>query len=145
MVKVKEDITGWKMWEHGIEDSRLIVVKQVDDYVRSDGRHEARYLCKCSCGSIKDIILILTTIKNGDVKSCGCLKRKHNNYDLSGEYGIGWTINTNKEFYFDLEDYDKIKNYCWHEHKSGDGYSCLRTQMHGTQEKIMMHQLLGFK
>lgn len=38
---------------------------------------------------------------------------------MSGEYGIGWTSNTNKEFYFDLEDYDKIKDYCWNEDNNG--------------------------
>lgn len=56
-------------------------------------------------------------------QSCGCLRKensykankKYNNYNTSGEYGIGYTYNTNKEFYFDLEDYDKIKDYCWHE------------------------------
>lgn len=36
-----------------------------------------------------------------------------NKYDLSGEYGVGYTSNTNEPFYFDLEDYDKIKQYTW--------------------------------
>lgn len=38
--------------------------------------------------------------------------RKFNKYDLSGEYGIGYTSN-GEEFWFDLEDYDKIKDYYW--------------------------------
>ena len=67
-------------------------------------------------------------LKSGSTKSCGCLAKeirskihkKYNQYDLSGEYGIGWTSNTNEEFYFDLEDYDKIKNYCWL--KGNNGY-----------------------
>ena len=46
-------------------------------------------------------------------------QRHFNKYDLSGEYGIGYTTNTNKEFYFDLEDYNKIKNYCWWENDNG--------------------------
>jgi len=53
---------------------------------------------------------------NGRIASCGCIKReklkKYNTYDLSGEYGIGHTFK-GEEFYFDLEDYDKIKNHCW--------------------------------
>lgn len=49
-------------------------------------------------------------------------KKKVNRYDLSGEYGIGWTSNTNEEFYFDLEDYDKIKNICWSANKSSGDY-----------------------
>ena len=63
-------------------------------------------------------------MKHGHTKSCGCLNnekrsllgknsKKYNKYNLNGEYGIGWTSNTNEEFYFDLEDYDKIKDYCW--------------------------------
>ena len=30
---------------------------------------------------------------------------------MSNDYGVGYTTNTNKEFYFDLEDYDLIKEY----------------------------------
>lgn len=35
-------------------------------------------------------------------------KHKTNTYDLTGEYGIGYT-SSGDEFWFDLEDYDKIK------------------------------------
>ena len=31
MVKTKEDMTGWNMWEHGVPDSKLTVIKQTDD------------------------------------------------------------------------------------------------------------------
>lgn len=41
-----------------------------------------------------------------------------NRYDLSGEYGIGYT-SKGEEFYFDLEDYDKIKDYTWYINKNG--------------------------
>lgn len=36
-----------------------------------------------------------------------------NRYDLSGEYGIGYT-RKGESFYFDLEDYDLIKDYAWY-------------------------------
>lgn len=36
-----------------------------------------------------------------------------NKYDLSGDYGIGYT-SKGEEFYFDLEDYEKIKSYNWY-------------------------------
>ena len=29
MIKVREDITGWVMSENGVQDSRLIVIKQI--------------------------------------------------------------------------------------------------------------------
>ena len=49
MVKVKEDMTGWKMWEHGVPDSRLTVIQQADDYIKRDGKHIAQWLCECNC------------------------------------------------------------------------------------------------
>lgn len=42
----------------------------------------------------------------------------------------------NKEFYFDLEDYDKIKNYYWYE--NDQGYTM--TRING--KKIRMHRLI---
>lgn len=45
--------------------------------------------------------------------------KKENKYNLCGCFGVGWASNTNEEFYFDLEDYDKIKNYCWSKAKNG--------------------------
>ena len=153
MVQVKEDITGWKMWEHDVPDSRLIVVHQTDDYITSDGRHKARYLCKCNCGSNKEIIAFPYDIKHGEVKSCGCFQRdklytehkKYNVYDLSGEYGIGYCSNTNSEFYFDLEDYELIKDYCWCEVVDKDNsYRELKAYDVIMKKQIHMHQLFGF-
>ena len=49
-----------------------------------------------------------------------------NKYNLTGDIGIGYTYNTNQEFYFDLEDYDKIKEYCWSVwHRKETNYSML--------------------
>lgn len=97
----------------------------------NDKTRHIRWVCQCDCGNIttvyKDALL------DGRQISCGCYlkevkhqrtgekspNKKYNQYDLSGEYGIGWTYNTNKEFYFDIEDYEKIKNYCWREDSNG--------------------------
>ena len=82
-----------------------------------------RSLCKCDCGTVKPVTR--TSLKQGTSKSCGCLSKEHANkrrrvckYDLTNEYGIGYTRNGEK-FYFDLEDYDKIKNYSWCCNKEG--------------------------
>ena len=76
-------------------------------------------------------------------------RHKTNTYDLSGEYGIGYTLNTNEEFYFDLEDYDLIKDYGWYKHtlkrKSGTEYYALEARILGKNKHIRMHQLLGCK
>lgn len=155
MVKVKTDISGWIMKEHGIPNSRLTVIEQVDDYIAKDGSHYAQYRCICSCNEQNEIIALASNIRTGKTLSCGCLAKevqfnshkKYNKYDLSGEYGVGWTINTNNEFYFDLEDYDKIKDYCWSERVySRNGYHSLETRDWKDNGKTLrMHYLLGLK
>lgn len=155
MVKVKVDMTGWVMSEHGFPDSRLTVIQQVEDYVNAKGRHYSRWLCECSCEDHSKRVVRGSYLTSGHTQSCGCLMRetsaelgrqshKSNIFDLSGEYGIGWTSNTNQPFYFDLEDYDLIKDYCWHESECY-GMHRLETQNPITHRKIRMHVLLGFK
>lgn len=109
---------------------RLVVIKRGQDYtdewVNKNGKiyksNRRTWDCLCDCGNIK-YNTQEKGLKCGKVKSCGCLKKetsitngfkakKYNKYDLTGEYGVGYSSN-GKEFYFDLEDYDKIKDYCW--------------------------------
>ena len=106
------DLTGQKF-------GRLTVVKRVENYVRPSGQPVAKWLCRCDCGN--EVEVISTSLRMGKTKSCGCLNRemvskkhkKYNTYDLSGGYGVGYTHDKN-EFYFDIDDYDKIKDYCWY-------------------------------
>jgi len=94
---------------------KLLVISKYDVV----GNGETRWLCHCDCGN--DIIVRGSNLKKMNTQSCGCLhkemtskaKRKYNKYDLTNEYGIGWTTNTDKNFYFDLVDYDKIKDFTW--------------------------------
>lgn len=95
----------------------------------------------------------------GGVSSCGCLKRetsikageknkRYNKYDLEMEsYGIGFVNNSDYYFLFDKEDYDLIKDYCWHKHQDGYLRTCYEsyTDENGKRHNkyIMMHQLLG--
>lgn len=96
----------------------------------NNGRKRILWECICDCGKTKKVIGNDLTANR--IKSCGCSKgngnnkgknilsksKKKNTYDLSGEYGIGYTTN-GEEFWFDLEDYDKIKDYYW---TMNDGY-----------------------
>jgi len=65
-------------------------------------------------------------------------EKKYNTYNLSGEYGIGYTLK-GEEFYFDLEDYDKIKNYCWYI-ENGGGRVCTHNPSRKTPYKL--HRLI---
>ena len=84
------------------------------------------YKCVCHCGYCenKEVIVTSARLRNGQSTSCGCPElraeimrktmKKYNQYDLtSQEYGIGYT-SSGVKFYFDKEDYGKIKDYCWH-------------------------------
>jgi hypothetical protein len=123
MIKTKENLVGQTF-------ERLTVIKQTEDYIDKNGKHYARWLCKCSCGNPNLISVVGKDLKNGHTKSCGCIKlertsqmgksrNKFNPVDLdSAEYGIGYTFK-NEEFWFDKEDYDLIKNYCWYYDQKG--------------------------
>ena len=101
---------------------RLVVIERAENFILPSGQPQTAWLCQCDCGNILKTRSFSLT--NGTTKSCGCLAKelrvarmkKYNTYDLSGEYGIGYT-SKGEEFYFDLEDYDKIKDYCWNKHK----------------------------
>ena len=148
MVKTKEDLTG-KVF------GRLKVIRQGEDYISPQGKCYAQWICDCSCGST-NILIMQNDLKKGHTQSCGCLQRetasgikKYNKWnenifeDEFGKYRIGYTTNTNKKFYVDVEDYNKVKDFCWSE-DFYDGFSNLIAHIVGTNRKISMHALLGF-
>lgn len=107
----------------GLKFGRLFVLEETEPYISPSGKSKERcVLCNCDCGT-KNIRVVARQLRDGTTKSCGCLRKevsaktgkkskKYNKYDLSGEYGIGYTFNGD-EFWFDIEDYDKIKQFCW--------------------------------
>lgn len=134
------DLTGQKF-------GRLTVKKLAEPYINpTTGKKINQWLCDCDCGT-KDVVVRGTFLRNKTTQSCGCLQKekasltgkmthKYNEYNLSNEYGIGYTSNTNKPFYFDLEDYDKIKNFCWFEGTGG----YINSTANG--KRICLHKLI---
>jgi hypothetical protein len=147
MVKVKDDLTGRVF-------GRLTVIKQAEDYVAPNGRHFAQWECMCNCGNDNPVIVRGNDLKNGHTRSCGCLSveatiersKRYNVYsemktDQYGDYYIGYTSNTNKEFYIDADDYDKVCQYCWREVK----YRGMSRLVGWINKNIYMHVFLGYK
>ena len=142
MVEVKEDLTGRKF-------NHWSVLGRADDYVNPNtGKQYARWLCECDCCDKTRKIIVGTSLKNNSSKSCGCHRKemsskrtkKYNTYDLTGEYGIGYTYK-NDEFWFDLEDYDLIKDYCWYKDK--DGYFATNYYDNAKKKKrLSLHRLI---
>lgn len=101
--------------------------------------------CDCECGN-KNIKVCGASLKAGLTQSCGCLMKekryiatkKYNKYDLTGEYGIGYTFK-GEEFYFDLEDYDLIKEYCWF--LDSKGY-VMAADIHNPKHTVFFHDIV---
>lgn len=154
MVKVKEDMTGWKMWEHGVPDSRLTVIRQAEDYISPSGIHYAQWLCECNCENHTKIIVAQKSLKQGITTSCGCVvkellsqrSKKYNRYEQKNNIVIGYSSNTDDLFYVDLKNFEKIKDICWYV-VVGTNNGVKRLMGYDTKNKktVLMHQLLGFK
>ena len=94
MGKIK-DLTGQKF-------GMLTVIG--DSFDRQNGN--VLWKCQCECGNIH--YAIGANLKSGDIKSCGCLRRKMNTDDI-----------TNKKFgrltaIFPTEKRDSDGNVIWH-------------------------------
>lgn len=111
MVKPRENLIGKKF-------GLLTVVNQAEDYIGKNGNHMAAWLCRCDCGSGINKEVPGTWLKQGIVKSCGCLHNKtsinsgKNTYEIMEDYVIGYDMSGNS-FLIDLEDLEKIKGYYW--------------------------------
>lgn len=111
--------------------------------VKNRSKWKVSYLCECKCSEHNLFIATADNIRSGNTNSCGCYgkqktieaSKKYNKYDLSGEYGIGYTYQ-GEEFYFDLEDYDKIKDYCWSIGKKDDVEARVNSKL------VKMHRLI---
>lgn len=127
----------------GLRFGSLVVLRK---HTERDEWNRILWVCICDCNPIKEILIVGHYLTGDKKDNCGCqtvykqrdCKRKYNIYDLTGEYGIGYTSNTNKEFWFDLEDYNKIKDYCWIEH---DKYICARN-INGNKGIVRIHRLI---
>ena len=154
----------------GKQFNRWHVIKRGEDKLYLNGRKTLQWLCWCDCEKNKCIedrqlhLINTRDLTSGHTKSCGCIKRenkvkrqenhfkqieqnkikrmteKYKNYDLSGEYGIGYTTNQDNfgrnYFYFDLEDFDKIKDYTWRFGNKGE----VVTMRNGTS--ILLHRII---
>lgn len=138
MGEVKKDLTGLKF-------GRLTVLSRAPN----DQTRHVRWLCRCECG--KEKVINRDALLSGATRSCGCYKkevnsepkpelRKGNTYDLSGNYGVGYTNNTNTKFIFDKDDYDLISQYTWGENSVG--YIVTYTRLNKQRKVILLHRLI---
>ena len=136
------DLTGQKF-------CRLTVVKRVEDIITEKGNRFTQWLCNCDCGN-NDVVVFgsALTRKKRPTLSCGCLQKDkasgitQNEYEFSNDgYVIGYTSNTNKQFIFDADDYEKVSKYHWYEESNG----YIRSSGKKKENRILLHRLImGF-
>lgn len=67
------------------------------------------------------------------------MRKKYNRFDLTSyEYGVGYT-SKDEPFYFDKEDFQKIKNICWFK-DTKTGY--IRGSLSGLNKKVSLHRIV---
>lgn len=129
----------------GEKFGKWTVIGKAPDRVDSSGKHHPRVTVQCDCGTVieKDVY----KLRNGAKMCKSCYLRiakdnsipfehKHNRYEFDDGVGIGYTLNTNSEFLFDADDYELIKDMCWHENEAGYIYSTDLV----TKRKIGLHR-----
>lgn len=130
----------------GDKFGHLTVLCQAEDHISPSGVKKPQWVCGCDCGN--EIIVQQQILKRHRKTHCGCLRNankpvnKKVTYDLSGEYGIGITRN-NTPFIFDLEDYDKIKDFTWYYNKEGYLQASTPKRLQDQYPKIVLiHRLI---
>lgn len=135
-VREYEDLVGKKF-------GKLTVIEHSGKtYLGTKKQSTHLWKCECECGNISYVTS--RDLRSGNTKSCGCIsgekiRESHlNEYDLTGEYGVGYISRGSNtgEFYFDKEDYDKIKDYTWY---FNDNLYVVTTYQN---ERIRMHRLI---
>jgi hypothetical protein len=58
----------------GEKYNRLTIVKEVERMVLKCGQKPRKFLCLCECGNTKEVLL--SKLRKGDIKSCGCYRKE---------------------------------------------------------------------
>lgn len=122
---------------------RLKVISKANKPIGSNSG-EQFWLCVCDCGNTA--VVRSYSLLCGDTTSCGCFHkeqltkiRKPNTFDLTNGFGIGY-ISKDKEFYFDLEDYEKISKYSWN--MNAYGYIVSYSEYEESKKILWLHNII---
>lgn len=145
MAKAK-DLTGKRF-------GKLVVIsrnydKQKELYDRTK-QYKAFWNCVCDCGNMVIITSSNLQNKTNPTTSCGCYfneishhqkNTKENCWYLDNDNGIAIGETSSGEmFYVDIDDYDKVRNYCWR--ISEKGY-VIANRRDGSNRIVWLHRLV---
>ena len=130
----------------GMRFGRLVVVSQAENRRKNGGKSVRRVNCTCDCGNTT--VVDVGSLTSGNTRSCGCLFeegcRKTKNHKtiefvFHDDYVEG-IMRSGKRFLIDVEDYEKVKDYCWHI-GTREGYIMARIRG-SKQQFILLHRLI---
>lgn len=126
-----QNLTGQKF-------GRLTVIERAENKGKN-----TMWLCRCDCGN--KTYVSRTHLKNGDIKSCGCLnselsalrRKKYNHYEHKDGYYIGYSEQGDK-FYIDECDYETINHIYWYKGRNGYFYG----DNVKTKKLVLLHRVI---
>lgn len=134
----------------GKKFSRLVIteigVEYTDITHKKKSLNKVKHKCKCQCGNV--VFVLGYNLISGNTKSCGCLGtdrtaealRKTNQIEVCGDSIKIYFFNKKHGFaLIDKEDYDAVKDRCWH--KSTIGYAVSNPNKLGNKQ-TRMHRLI---
>lgn len=124
---------------------RLTIIDDLGVFLKEGTKTKDHYVkCICDCGNEK--IVRLSALKDGSIKSCGCLSaenrklgqkfRKHNEYEVFHDIVFVKFTNCDEYWICDLEDWDKLKDYSWA--KDYKGYAI----GHVNNKEVRFHRIV---
>lgn len=116
------DLTGQRF-------GKLTVIKRYG----TDKHSKVTWLCQCDCG--KEAVVIGSDLKRGHSKSCGCSWKRNNTVIFKENYVEVYTVKGDM-FLVDTDDYEKIKEKCWHMTKHG------YISTHEGKKEIKLHRFI---
>lgn len=126
---------------------KLTIVEDLG-YYKKEGTSIKRHYAKCKCDCGKEHIARIDQLKTGQVTSCGCYKKdicqlnginnkKYNNFHVENKIVHVALYNSSKELICDIDDWERLKQYCWSE---ANGYA--KTRDINTGKNTLFHQMV---
>ena len=136
-----------KYLERGDVYGRLTVIEVDEKSKVRDGKKVSpknwKYKCLCECGTTAYVMKY--NLCKGNSQSCGCINKeqlrarnkKYNRTEIDGSITKIYFFNTDNYTTIDTEDYDKVKQHCWHECPEGYARICLDTN------NVFLHKIIA--
>lgn len=134
----------------GRKFGRLTVIEKAKTRISNKGSYIPYWYCICDCQlqlpeNERAIISVQgRKLREGITTSCGCMRRisnkKSNSYEIIGNVVKMYSSN-DKYFLIDLDDLERVKEFCWQVSKSGYVRS-MKPMINGKRQYLALHRFI---